>query len=108
MTTRFCRLNDGATIADAWEFINGIAAAFEEAGDNSIMQMTTRSLGPVSGRIGNNNAVIISTVPATAMKWAERRDMPRNGLRPGAGLDQVMSCNFPAMWITHSIFRANP
>jgi hypothetical protein len=107
MMTRFCRLEEGKTIADAYGFASSVAANFRAAGNNALMQILTRSIGPVENRTGN--AVTLSEVPATAESMAQRLELTRNGLNPTAGLDSPFTiCNFPAMWRTYAIWRTPP
>ena len=104
MMTRFCRLDEGKTVADAFNFVSGVAANFRSAGNNTMVQLNTRSLGPVENRQGN--AVVIAEVAATPSKMAERLDLLREGENVFAGLDSPFTiCNFPAMWRTHAIVR---
>ena len=104
MMTRFCSLEEGKTIADAYEFAAGVAANFRRAGNNSLMQVNTRSIGPVANRTGT--AVVLAEVAATPESMAERLELTRNGLNPTAGLDGPFTiCNFPAMWRTYAIVR---
>ena len=105
MTTRFCRLNDGSTAADAYTFAQGVARNYESGGDNSLMQMYTLELGPVGDTVAGRG-VVIATVPATPAAFAARRDLVREGLNPLEGLTLPMSCDYPAMWFTHSVHRA--
>ena len=103
MTTRFCRLNDGATAADAYAFAQGVARNFRAAGDSSLMQMYTRALGPV----GNTapRGLVLAAVPATAAGLAARMDLAREGLNVLEGLTLPMSCDYPAMWRTNEMQR---
>lgn len=109
MMTRFCTLNEGSSVADAFQFASGVAANMREAGDNSLMQVGTRSVGP-AGATGASvvagRHVVISTIPATSANWAKRMDMFTSGMDPRVGLDSPMQCNYPAMWRTHAIYRA--
>ena len=106
MTTRFCRLNDGKTIADAWEFAQGVASNFANAGDTSLYQVWTRELGPVGATVAGSPGLILATVPATPEAFGERMDLRRDGFDPLEGLRPLpVSCDFPGMWITHAIHR---
>lgn len=105
MTTRLCRLNDGAAVADAYAFAQGVARNFEAAGDNSLMQLVTRELGPVGERVAGRG-VQIATVPATPESFAARNDLVGEGLNPLEGLTLPMSCDYPASWFTHAVYRA--
>lgn len=51
MMTRFCLLEDGSSIADAWTFISGIADNFCEAGNNTMKQMVARTIGLASNKL---------------------------------------------------------
>ena len=106
MTTRFCRLNDGKTIADAYAFFQGVASNYANAGDNSLAQMSTLELGPVGDTVAGRG-VVITTVPATREAFGERMDLRRNGVDPLEGLRPLpVSCDYPAMWLTHAIHRS--
>ena len=106
MTTRFCNLQPGKSIADGYRFAAGVAANFKAAGDSSLMQVISRQVGPVQNRTGN--AVVIASVPATAAAMAARQELTRNGLNPTQGLDNPFTvCNFPAMWRSYAITRPN-
>jgi len=103
MTTRFCRLNDGKTVADAWEFAQGVASNFANAGDTSLYQVWTRELGPVGDTVAGSG-VVLATVPATPEAFGERMDLRRDGFDPLEGLRPLpVSCDFPGMLITHTI-----
>ena len=105
MATRFCRLEEGRNTSDAWQFAVGIAEGFRRGGDTSLMQMVTRSFGPVENRIGS--AVTLVEVPSTPESFAARFDMAREGLNPAEGVDYPFAmCNFPAMWRTYAIYQA--
>jgi hypothetical protein len=105
MATRFCRLEEGKTVGDAWQFTVGIANAFRAGGDSSLMQMVTRSFGPVENRTGN--AVTLVEVPESPEAFGTRFDMAREGLNPAQGLEYPFTiCNFPAMWRTHTVYQA--
>lgn len=105
MMTRFCPLQEGKTVGDAYRFVSGVAANYRDAGNNSMVQLTTRSLGPVQNRVGN--AVVIAEVAATPAKMAERLELLRQGTNVFQGLDDnpFTTCNFPAMWRSHAIVR---
>lgn len=103
MTTRFCRLNDGKTVADAWEFAQGVASNFANAGDTSLYQVWTRELGPVGDTVAGSG-VVLATVPATPEAFGERMDLRRDGFDPLEGLRPLpVSCDFPGLLITHTI-----
>jgi len=104
MMTRFCRLEEGKSLADAYAYTAGIAGSFRRAGNNALMQTVSRAIGPVQNRTGN--AVAIMEVAATPENMAQRLELVRTGLRPGQGLESPFStCNFPAMWRTYAIWR---
>jgi hypothetical protein len=104
MATRFCRLEEGKGNADAWQFAVGIANSFRNAGDNTLMQMVTRSFGPVQNRVGS--AVTLVEVAGSPESFAARFDMAREGLNPAQGLEYPFAmCNFPAMWRTYTIYQ---
>ena len=105
MTTRFCRLNEGATPADAYAFAQGVASNYRAGGDNSLMQVYTRALGPVGNTVAGRG-VVIASVPATPAAFAARMDLAREGLNALEGLTLPMACDYPAMWFTHSVHRA--
>ena len=105
MQTRFCRLRDGQTVADAWEFAQGIARNYAAAGDKSLFQMWTRELSPVGDTVAGG-AVVLSAVPATPDAFGMRLDLRRNGVDPLEGLRPIpVTCDAPAMWATHAIHR---
>jgi hypothetical protein len=106
MTSRFCMLNEGATVADAYTFAQEVAENYRDAGDNSLMQLYTRSLSPVANRTGT--AVVITAVPSTPENMGTRLDLPRGGFNALAGVDSPLTCNYPAMWITNAVYRAQP
>ncbi len=105
MTTRFCRLNDGATAADAYAFAQGVASNFRAACDNSLMQMYTRALGPVGNTVAGRG-LVIATVPATPAAFGARMDLAREGLNALEGLTLPMACDYPALWVTNAVHRA--
>lgn len=107
MTTRLCMLNDGQTVADAYQFVLGVAANYRAAGETSLMQMYVRSLGPVENGVAGG-AVLIASVGATAESMAARLDLVREGLNVLAGLTPPMSCNYPALWETNAVYRQAP
>jgi len=105
MTTRFCRLNDDKTMADAYAFAQGVASNFANAGDNSLYQMYTLELGPIGDTVAGRG-MVVATVPATPEAFAERMDLRRDGLDPLEGLRPLpVSCDAPSMWFTHAIHR---
>lgn len=105
MMTRFCRLDEGNSVADAYSFLSGVVRNFRAGGNNALVQVNSRSLGPVENRQGN--AVVIAEVAATAEDLGSRLDLSLNGLNPTEGLSNPFTiCNFPALWRTHAIYRA--
>ena len=105
MTTRFCRVNDGKTIADAYTFAQGIASNFANAGDTSLAQMYTLEQGPIGDTV-YGRGVVFATVPATPAAFGERQDLRRDGFDPLEGLRPLpVSCDAPAMWFTSAIHR---
>jgi len=105
MMTRFCRLEEGRNLADAYAFAAGVAANFRRAGNTALVQMSSRSIGPVENRTGN--AVNLMEVAATPENMAQRLELVRNGMQPTQGLDAPFSmCNFPALWRTYAIWRS--
>ena len=105
MTTRFCRLNDGKTIADAHTFAQGVASNFANAGDTSLAQMYTLEQGPIGDTV-YGRGVVFATVPATPAAFGEREDLRRDGFDPLEGLRPLpVSCDAPAMWFTSAIHR---
>ncbi|MBM63858.1 MAG: hypothetical protein CL484_13005 [Acidobacteria bacterium] len=105
MSSRLCRLNEGASVADAYAFAQGIARNFAAGGDNSLMQVVTREHGPVGERVAGRGVALL-TVPATPEGFASRRDLQAGGLRALQGLTLPMACDYPAMWFTHAVHRA--
>lgn len=106
MSTRFCQLNEGATAADAFAFAQEVAAKFRAAGDNSLMQMYTRTLGPVGDTVAGRG-VMITAVAATPEAFAARMDLPNNGLDVLEGLTPPVACDYPAMWRTNRVHDTN-
>jgi len=105
MQTRFCRINEGQTVADAWEFAQGVASNYADAGDNSLYQMWTRELGPVGNTVAGGG-VVLSTVPSTPEASSSRLDMRREGFDPLEGLRPLpVSCDYPSVWRTYAIHR---
>lgn len=104
MTTRFCRLNEGATVADAYRFAQGVANNYRSEGDTALMQVYTRALGPVQEQ--PPRGVVITSVPATSAAWAARMDLGREGFNATAGLTLPMACDAPALWRTYSVYRS--
>jgi hypothetical protein len=105
MTTRFCRVNDGKTIADAYAFAQGVASNFANAGDNSLYSMYRLEAGPIGDTL-TGRGLVLATVPATQEAFAERMDLRRDGFDPLEGLRPLpVSCDAPAMWFTHAIHR---
>jgi hypothetical protein len=111
LSSRLCFLNEDNTQADAYNFVEGIAAGFRRGGDNTLMQVATRAFGPIqsaaTGQVRAGGAVTVSSVSATADLMAARLDLTREGLNVGAGLDAVMACGFPELWRTHAVYRGN-
>lgn len=113
MHTRFCRLDDGKTLADAWKFISTVAENYQRAGSSSIIQLWTRELGPVPMEALENagSGVTIAAVPATPQDWGTRWDMGRDGsgFNATARTTQPFSnCNIPAVWVTNAVYRSAP
>lgn len=109
MHTRFCILEEGETLEDAWDFVVAVNENFTDAGDNAIMQLSNRVVGPIPGANMDNvgRGVVITAVPSTPQGWAERMDMSRNGFQPLRGVSTPFeSCNYPAVWVTHAVWRA--
>jgi len=106
LSQRLCFLNEGSTATDAYNFVAGIAAGFRSGGDNSLMQVSTRTFGPIQN-VTAGGAVLVTSVASTADAMAARLDLTREGLNVAAGLDSVMSCAFPSLWRTHSVYRPN-
>ena len=105
MTTRFCRVNDGQTMADAYAFAQGVARNYANAGDNSLYSMYTLELGPIGDTVAGRG-LVLATVPATPEAFGERMDLRRNGLDALEGLRPLpVSCDAPSMWFTHAIHR---
>lgn len=105
MTTRFCRVNDGQTMADAFAFAQGVARNYANAGDNSLYSMYTLELGPIGDTVAGRG-LVLATVPATAEAFGERMDLRRGGLDALEGLRPLpVSCDAPSMWRTHAIHR---
>lgn len=105
MTTRFCRLHEGRNLQDAWERISHIASNWQNQGDNTLMQLTNRAMGP-----GNNGAVqgrqyVMTEIGETASSIAERWDMGREGFNARQGSEPVSDCNYRALWRTHRIYQ---
>ena len=109
MATRFCRLNDGKTIADAYAFAQGVASNFANAGDNSLYQMYTLeqgATGELIGEGGSGRGLVLATVPATPEAFGERMDLSRDGFQPVENLRPLpVSCDAPSMWFTSAIHR---
>jgi len=105
MTTRFCRINDGQTMADAFAFAQGVARNYANAGDNSLYSMYTLELGPIGDTVAGRG-LVLATVPATAEAFGERMDLRRDGLDALEGLRPLpVSCDAPSMWRTYAIHR---
>jgi hypothetical protein len=105
MTTRFCRLNEGRTLQDAWQRINHIASNWQSQGDDTLMQLTHRAIGP-----GNNDTVqgrqyVMTEVGETASSIAARWDMGREGFDARQGSEPVSECNYRALWRTYRIYQ---
>ena len=92
------RLDEGKTVAGAYEFAKGITSNYRGASSNSMMQAVTRALGPVQNQGGP--AAVVNTVAATPESIAERLDLRANAAR---GLTSVMSCGFRAMGRTYTV-----
>lgn len=103
MTTRFCQLNEGASMQDAYGFAQGVAANFSKGGINDLMQLYTRGLGPVGDTVAGRGFVI-AAVPATRANWGARLDYARNN-NVLDGLSPQLSCDYPVMWITNAVYR---
>ena len=104
MMTRYCPLQEGKTVNDAFDFVSAVAANYRAAGNNSMVQLITRSLGPVQNRTGTG--VLIAEVAETPAKMAERLDLLREGENVFQDIESPFTtCNFPAMWRSHAIRR---
>lgn len=108
MTMRFCALNEDSNLADAYTFAQGVARNYSRAGDNSLMQMYDLLIGP-RAEMPQSTTVGYISVGATRESMMARLDLTRTGTNALAGLTPPFSrCNFPALWTTHAVFRANP
>jgi len=107
MHTRFCVLEEGETLADAWNFVRAVNANYREAGNNSLMQLYNREIGPVGNMQIAGRGVVIAAVPATVQDWGQRMDMGRDGFRALEGVTSPFAaCNYPAVWLTHATYRS--
>tara|TARA_S200000501_G_scaffold273755_1_gene257407 strand:+ start:1109 stop:1864 length:756 start_codon:yes stop_codon:yes gene_type:complete len=107
MTSQFCRRLPDATLSDVYDRMVGTASSFREAGNNSLMQLSSPIMHP-NQNAGPERMVRITVVAATPESLMERFDLVRNGLRAGNGLDQVYSnCNRQTLWNTFSVVRPN-
>ena len=104
LTSRLCFLTEGRNVADAYNFVTGIAAGFSRGGDNALMQVSTRAFGPIQNATAGR-AVVVSEVSSTADSMASRLDLTREGLNVAEGLENVMACNYPSLWRTHAVYR---
>ncbi|MEE2792538.1 MAG: hypothetical protein VX453_12945 [Acidobacteriota bacterium] len=104
MTVRYCELDEGRTVSDAFEFVEGIAAAYRAEDSNLLMQVTTPRLGNRLGRRAGTR-LTINTVASTSTAMAERLDLTSGGFNPTAGLTNPMSCSVPALWRTYATYR---
>ena len=106
MTSRFCSLNEGSSVADAYSYVAEVAANFRSGGNNALMQVSTRQFKPVQN-VDRGRAVVVTSVAATAENMGERLDLTRSGLNVTPDMDGVMSCGFSTVWRTHAIYRPN-
>ena len=84
MLTRFCSLNEGASVRGAYNRLRTAAENVAAAGNNTLAQ-----------------------VGSTRQELTERMDMQRNGFRPIQGNSSpAFSCDRPSMWATNRIYQA--
>jgi hypothetical protein len=106
MTARFCRLDEGKTMADAWNRVNHIAENWRSQGDNTAMQLVHRAMGP-----GNSNTTtqgrqyVINEIGETPESTASRWDKGWEGFDARTGSEPVSQCNYPTLWRTHRVFQ---
>ena len=106
MTARFCRLDEGKTMADAWNRVNHIAENWRSQGDNTAMQLVHRAMGP-----GNSNTTtqgrqyVINEIGETPESTASRWDKGWEGFDARTGSEPVSQCNYRTLWRTHRVFQ---
>lgn len=106
MSARFCSLDEGSSVTDAYNFITEVAAGFSRGGNKALMQVSTRQFKPVPN-VDRGRAVVVTSVSKSAQDMAERLDLSREGFNPVAGLDGPLSCGFSSLWRTHAVYRPN-
>ncbi len=104
MTVRYCELEEGRDLSDAFEFVQSIATAYRAENSNLLMQVTTPRLGNRIGRPAGRR-LRVNTVASTSTAMAERLDLSRNGFNALQGLTSPMRCSVPALWRTYATFR---
>tara|TARA_B100001250_G_scaffold413931_1_gene449829 strand:- start:2503 stop:3228 length:726 start_codon:yes stop_codon:yes gene_type:complete len=105
MTTRFCSLNDDASLFSAFNRISTVAENYVAAGDDSLVQMNIPSLG---GPANSPWDFVLSVVGSSREGLTERMDMRLEGFRAevGNGDNSSFSCDRPALWATTRIYTA--
>ena len=106
MTVRYCELDEGRTVSDAFAFVQDVAAAYRSEDSNLLMQVTTPRLGSRIGR-RSGTRLTVNTVASTSTAMAERLDLTSGGFNPTAGLTNPMSCSTPALWRTYATYRSS-
>ena len=104
MLTRFCSLNEGASVRGAYNRLRTAAENVAAAGNNTLLQMWLPGVG---GELNSNFDFVLAQVGSTRQELTERMDMQRNGFRPIQGNSSpAFSCDRPSMWATNRIYQA--
>tara|TARA_E500000331_G_scaffold65400_1_gene60073 strand:+ start:714 stop:1451 length:738 start_codon:yes stop_codon:yes gene_type:complete len=106
MTTRFCSLNEGASLLSAYSRIMQVAGNYASEGDESLVQMNIPALG---GPMNPDWDFVIAVVGSSRQGLTDRLDMRRNGFRAEVGnqSSSSFSCNRSSLWGTARIYSAN-
>ena len=106
MTTRFCSLNEGASLLSAYSRIMQVAGNYAAEGDESLVQMNVPALG---GPMNPDWDFVLSVVGSSRQGLTNRLDMRRNGFRAEVGnqSSSSFSCNRPSLWATARVYSAN-
>ncbi len=105
MLTRFCTLNQNASVRSAYNRIRTATENFAAAGNGTMTQMWTPGLG---GPINADFDFVLAHVGPNRSELTERMDMLRNGFRPApANNARAFSCERPSMWATSRVYQAS-
>jgi len=105
MTTRFCRLDEGKTMNDAWQRAVSISDNWRATGDRNMMQLRWRAMKPPLNNPEQGRVYILIEVGSTPESLAERLDKARIGFSPLTGSERVSTCTYRTLWRTHLVHQ---